>query len=188
MCINVLCLHGCCQNQEIMKDLMKNFIKIGEKYDLNFFFTEAKYDHPIEGKTWYKRLINVEDIGNIHYDVTFVQSTLDDIKEIITQHNISCLIGFSQGANVVDTYLGYMSDHRVKSAVMFSGFSLCDESRKKSLVPIINVISDQDTIVSNKMAPSAYYSIIEIKHDDGHTIPKFEHIYLNICSFIKKNY
>ncbi len=67
--VNVLCLHGCNQTETMFRQLMKNFIKLGEKqYNLKFHFTEAKYDHPQGGKTWYNRPLDVAQIGKIEFD------------------------------------------------------------------------------------------------------------------------
>ncbi len=187
--INVLCLHGCNQTESMFKDLMKNFIKLGEKqYNIKFHFTEAKYDHPLGNKTWYKTPLHVPDIGKIHYDENLVMDTLLDIDFIIKEKNISVLLGFSQGANVVDTYLAYMNrDGNIKRGVLMSGYSLVDEERRKDIdVPILGVISDSDTVVPSVLNPTGYKESLVIKHDKGHKLPTSNKTIREILTFMQK--
>lgn len=205
MSINVLCLHGCNQTQEMFAQLLKHYIRIGEKqYNLKFYFTEAKYDHPLGGKTWYQQPLNVADIGKIEYSKELVGDTLDDISRIIAEKNITVLLGFSQGANVVDTFLKYQK-HDIRRAVLMSGYSLVvtklfpEESgllpestfakQKGENTPInvtaMNVISDADTVVPSHLCPGGYNVSRQrtLKHDKGHKLPTQAAHIREICEF-----
>jgi predicted esterase len=185
--INVLCLHGCNQTQEMFEGLLKHYIRLGEKqYNLKFHFTEAKYDHPLGGKTWYKTPLNVSEIGSIAYNKDLVDSTLDDINEIITSKNIQVLLGFSQGANVVDTFLAYRNNNII-SAVLLSGYSLVDDGRKQVLTPVLNVVSDADTIVPSRLYPTGYIENRVLKHDKGHKLPTQAGQIREICTFMQES-
>ena len=188
--VNVLCLHGCNQTQAMFEGLLKNFMKLGEKqYNLKFHFTEAKYDHPVGGKTWYNKPLNVPEIGSIPYDHDLVIDTLTDISEIIKKENINVLLGFSQGANVVDTFLSHMNleDHpTIKRAVLFSGYSLVDENRKDINVPALTIISEIDDIVPHKFNPTGYKEMQVLKHDKGHKLPTQNPQIRQICNFMQK--
>jgi predicted esterase len=202
MSINILVLHGCNQTQAMCQSVLKDFMAIGTKEGLTFIFTEAKYNHPLGGKTWYSTPLNVSDIGSIKYSTELVGDTLKDIRKLVVEHNIQGLIGFSQGGNVVDTYLRYeqveslvteesaaAADVQVtgpiKVAVIFSGYSLVDPVSRKSTVPIMNVTSVADLIVPAGLAPSDYESITSETHDKGHKIPTSKPQLRKIIAFIK---
>ena len=104
--INVLCLHGCCQSEEVFRSYLKNMMRICKK-EMNFFFMEGRFDHPDGGKTWYPKPLVVKDIGNIEYTPGLVGDTLDLVHEFIIANDIAVLLGFSQGGNVIDAYLNY---------------------------------------------------------------------------------
>jgi predicted esterase len=191
--INVLALHGCNQVASMFENILKDFCNIAGKCDvpIKIFFTEAKYDHPFGGKTWYNKPLVVGDIGNIEYSAELVNDTMDDISKLITEHNISVLLGFSQGANVVDTYLTYKKDMRIKCGIMFCGYSLVDPDREKlqSNTPIMNIVSEQDLIVPHNLAPLMYNGVKELmKHEKGHKIPTSKPHLREICNFISKQF
>jgi predicted esterase len=188
MSINVLCLHGCNQTEEAFKGYLKGLTQLAKKYDINFHFCEAKYDHPDLGKTWYNKPLFVKDIGTIEYDEDLVGYTLENINQLIGKLDISCLLGFSQGSNVVDTYLGYTNDTRIKCAVMLSGYYLVDSNRKVSDVPILNVISKDDDVVKYELAPKDYKSIEVLDHNKGHKIPTSKPQLREILAFIRKHH
>jgi len=187
--VNVLCLHGCNQTEEMFRGLLKQFIKLGEKqYNLKFHFTEAKYDHPIGGKTWYNRPLEVEKIGYIEYEEELVKDCIDDLGKIIKEKNIHVLFGFSQGANVVDTFLGYqnLEDYpTLKCSVILSGYSLVDPNRKPIDISVLGVISENDDIVLAKFNPTCYKQTSVLKHDKGHKLPTKNPQLREICTFMR---
>jgi predicted esterase len=184
--VNVLCLHGCNQTQEMFEGLMKNYVRLGEKqYGLKFHFIEAKHNHPQGGKTWYNKPLDVSQIGQIQYDPELVNDTLDDIAKEIDEKQINVLLGFSQGANVVDTFLQYREHPNIKCAVIMSGYSLVDPNRKETELPILTVTSESDEIVSHKLSPTDYTEINFLRHDKGHKLPTSNAHIRQICSFMQ---
>jgi predicted esterase len=189
---NVLCLHGCNQTKEMFESILKPLIEIATKYGkdnkitINFHFIEAKYDHPAGGKTWYKRPLEVEKIGSIQMDHDLVDSTLDELDGTIDSLNINVLLGFSQGGNVVDTYLvnAQHNANKIKCAIIMSGYDLVDTNRNTNvLVPVLNVCSDIDTIVPSKFMP-IYQNMTVKKHDKGHKLPTSRPFLREIVEFI----
>ncbi len=191
--VNVLCLHGCNQTEEVFRGLLRHFIKLGEKqYNLKFHFIEAKYDCLQGGKTWYNRQLDVAEIGSIPYEYDLVNDTLDDIGKIIKEKNINVLLGFSQGGNVVDTFLGYRDLNNypnIKCAVILSGYSLVANPkflRYNPNIPILGVVSDIDTIVLPKFNPTHYQETSLLKHEKGHKIPTRKPQIREILTFMQK--
>ncbi len=184
---NVLCLHGCCQDAKIFKSLLKNYIKFGERdNNLKFHFIEAQYNHPDGGKTWYNRPLDVSKIGLIKYDEDLVKQAMEQISTYIRDNNISVLVGFSQGANVVDTYLQTTTDNYINKVVMFSGYSLVsDEKKNKVDISVMNVYSREDTIVPYKFRSTNYSQITDTVHDKGHKLPTSNPVVKNICKFME---
>lgn len=187
--VNVLCLHGCNQTQAMFESILKNFMKLGEKqYNLKFHFTEAKYDHPLGGKTWYNKPLNVPDIGSIQYDPDLVTSTLDEIGEIVKEKNINVLFGFSQGANVVDTFLHYKDLKEypsIKCALLFSGYGFVDTNRNLVDIPVYEIISESDDIVPTKFNPTEYSKAQIMQHDKGHKLPTQNTQIRQLCMFMQ---
>lgn len=187
MSVNVLCLHGCNQTTDMFKELLKNYIRLGEKqYNLKFHFMEGKYDHPNKGKTWYKQPLDVSQIGKIPYDEDLVMDTLNNVDKMINENDISVLLGFSQGANVVDTFLAYKSNNKIKYAVLMSGYSLVDENRKEEIdIPCLSIISEVDDIVKHDLNPTGYKESYVIKHDKGHKLPTSNTTIRQILTFMQ---
>lgn len=182
--VNVLCLHGCNQNEEMFKSLLKIYIKLGEKqYNLKFHFTEALYDHPLKGKTWYNKALDVEEIGKIKYSDELTKECFDNIEKIIKENNINALLGFSQGGNVVYSYLSHRKN-TIDCAVIMSGYALVGDKKcdKKDLnIPLLGVASEEDTIVPFNLNPTKQL----ITHTKGHKLPTSKPIIRKILSFLQ---
>lgn len=188
--MNILCLHGCNQTKDMFSSILKPLMEISTTYaknkklEVNWHFIEAKYDHPQGGKTWYNKPLDVDQIGSIPLDHDLVDGTLDDLTEVINKLNINVLVGFSQGGNVVDTYL-VNRPNNIKCAVIFSGYNLVDPERKIIDTPVMNVCSQADIVVPCKFMPN--YSHMEIKeHDKGHKIPTSRPFLREILDFMTK--
>lgn len=187
--INILCLHGCNQTQEIFEGLTKQFRSIATTYsktqncDINFYYIEAQYDHSLGGKTWYNVELNVNKIGVIEYEENVVRDTLEMLDKKIKELNINVLLGFSQGGNVIDTYLTHV-ENNIKCAVIFSGYNLIDPNRNlKCETHVMNVCSDIDTIVPIKFMP--IYKNMEIKyHNKGHKLPTSKPYIREIINYV----
>jgi len=192
-CINILALHGCHQTVPLFKNMIKYFVDKLVESNMNIYFLEAKYDHPGQkkfpnwkNKTWYAKPLDIDEIGKIPYSPNLVNDVMDDIESAITKFNINILVGYSQGANVVDTYLGYRNDDRIKCAILFSGYSLVDQMRGLADCPILVVHSENDKIVLFRYKPSKYNNIEIYFHNDEHNFPSKVHID-NIILWLKNN-
>ena len=189
MSINILCLHGCNQNKQIFEDLTKNLRQIATTYskqnncsEFIWHYIEAKYDHSLKNKTWYPIELDIPKIGTIEIDHEMVSTTLDELDKEIKDLKIDVLIGFSQGGNVVDTYLVYKSNS-IKCAVIFSGYNLVDANRTVVDTPVMNVYSNKDTIVLPKFMP-VYKNMTVKQHDKGHKLPTSKPFVRDIVDFI----
>ena len=137
------------------------------------------------GKTWYNIEIDITQIGYIEYNEHIVKTTLDELDDYINNLNIDVLLGFSQGANVIDTYL-VNRKNSIKCAILFSGYSFVDSCRQLPNTPVMNVISDSDIIVQSKYAP--FYTNMTIKkHDKGHKLPTSRPFIREIIEYIHSN-
>jgi predicted esterase len=189
--VNILCLHGCNQTSDMFKGLLKSTIEIANTYSksnnvtFNWHFTEGKYDHPIGGKTWYNKPLEVREIGSIPFDNDLVTDTLDNINKLIDDLNINVLLGFSQGGNVVDTFLVNRTNDKIKCGVIFSGYDLLSENRQSVDIPIMAICSDSDQIVPSKFTP-VYPNIVVKKHDKGHKLPTSKPFVREIIEFMHK--
>lgn len=190
--INILCLHGCNQTKEMFEGLTKQMREIATTYskgkncEMLWHFIEAEYDHSMGGKTWYNVELDVQKIGTIEYDGEMVNPTLDMLEQVISDLNIDVLVGFSQGGNVVDTYL-VNKENKIKCAVIFSGYNLVNPNRKTDVeTQVMNVYSDQDTIVPSKFMP-IYKNMVLKAHDKGHKLPTSKPYVREIVDYIYTN-
>lgn len=194
MSFNILCLHGCGQNMIMFKQLMKNLAKIGSKYNFKFFYMEAKYDATKDEsdgtirKTWYREQLNLADIGVMKINHNLIRDVMDDIDRKIEEHDISVLLGYSQGGNVVDTYLSYRENNRIKCAIIMAGYSFVDENKPIVSIPVLSIISKLDMIVPTATAPLInHVNITIMEHNGGHNIITSKPKLREICEFIYNN-
>jgi hypothetical protein len=183
----VICLHGCNQDAGMFKRLLKDYKKIGAAYNLTFVFVEAEHTHPLGGKTWYGGPpLDIYKIGEIPLPAPcWTAPTLERIHQIIEDEKAYALLGFSQGGNVVDTYLAtYVSTTRIKYAAILSGYEFVDGNRVVVNTPLLNVYSEADTIVPAKFAPTHYNVIVPLKHDKGHKVPTSRPMIRIICGWL----
>ena len=115
-------------------------------------------------------------------DYQLVQSTLDDIEKEINDLQINVLFGFSQGGNVVDTFL-VNRINQISCAVILAGYNLVDPNREMVDTPVLNVCSDLDEIVPTKFMP-VYKNMVVQKHNKGHKIPSSKPFLREIVKFI----
>ena len=107
----------------------------------------------------------------INYNENLVKDTLEVVHYFVLEKDINTLMGFSQGGNVVDTYLHYHEHSNIKKAVILSSYSLNDPDRNiVDDVSVLNIISDSDTVVPDQLYPKNYTTSILIMHDKGHKI------------------
>lgn len=211
--VHVLCLHGCCQDVSIFRSIMKDYIKIGSKQGLVFHFLEAMYKDPSKGKTWYSRPLEVEKIGSIPYEPELVATAMDQLAKAIKETGATVLLGFSQGGNVVDTFLHhYHHDGPIERAVLCSTYPLVswftekskkpDESKESKeaeeseepdpydkreplALPVLSIVSSEgDTITPPATQPTAYHPLTVIHHTKGHKMVTSKPVIRKICSFL----
>lgn len=183
--VNVLCLHGCCQTKDILEKIMKEYIRLGEKqYNLKYYFAEAKYNHPDGGKTWYSKPLIIENIGKVEYDKDLTDPTLDYIEELINELDIKVLFGFSQGGNVVDTFINYRDNPNIKAVVILSGYSFYNSTSTNMVnhnIPVLGVASMSDTIVPFALTPGDNILV----HNKGHKVPTRKSFIRRILKFMQ---
>jgi hypothetical protein len=90
---NILCLHGCCQNNDIFNKLLKDHIKLSQD-KINYYFYEGKYNHSRCGKTWFQPEIELDQIGQDIIAIEEIHLILQELHEYIISNSISVLLGF----------------------------------------------------------------------------------------------
>lgn len=159
--MRILCLHGCRQTAKVFKCILTPFIN---KSEHQYYFINGQFKCK-EGNMWYSERFKV---GISEYKPKIVDPTLEQVHNTINKHNIDMLLGFSQGANVIDTYLQLTKDERIKRAILFSGYSFTNIIRECK-TPVITVHSVKDDIVDPKHNPIYINNKIYI-HNHGHKI------------------
>jgi predicted esterase len=180
---NILILHGCNQNSDFIKSLLKTWIKIG-KDNIDFHFIQARHAHSLGGYTWYEKELDVVQIGSIKYEENLVLPCLKAIDDYIVKHRITVLMGFSQGGNVIDAYLHQYPKSPIKRTLIFSGYELIYDERKIISTPTLSIYSEVDTVVPFKFRPKNYSNLTEFTHDKGHKLPTGNPLIRKFCNYI----
>lgn len=174
--MNILICHGCRQNSERSISLFRHYVKkIKKQFSYaTFTYLDGQYDHTDRGKMWYKTLLDLCRIGKDDIPYSDITSTLDYLEENIRINNINILIGFSQGGNLVSTYLRKRnSDLHIKRAAIISGYDFpayTEESLK--VERLVLVFSRDDEIVDYHLTPAIKIpedSLI-MEHCKGHKV------------------
>ena len=186
----MLLLHGCSQNAISFEGygFVKNMIKVVRKNlsgtlgDLPDFYLEGMYDCPDGEKMWYpSNIVLTSHPKSPNYssveisDKDFcIEKTLDRVDAAVREHKISVLVGFSQGANVVDTYLRYHPNGKnIKVAILIAGFGFYDPKPKiNSDTFVFSFHSKDDEIVPIQMCPQNYRRLDVVLYDGGHKFPR----------------
>ena len=175
--INVLCLHGTCQSADAFSGHMKEFLKFARQAKLRPHYITAPFIHPDRGHQWVARKAGDHDYLPSFDNVGEYIYSLDMIITYIKDHNISVLLGFSEGACMIDTLMRTMHDclTQIKSVILCSGMSF---SNSPLFVPrhirVLNVISTADNIVPFECKPVYEEEVFELilSHDKGHNMPR----------------
>lgn len=182
----VLCLHGCNQSEEMFRSLIKGWKKIPEQNGLELHYLQAHRSHHLGGYTWYEKDLDVAQIGTIEFSNELTKQCLERVHKYIAENNITALIGFSQGGNVVDTYLSrYEGRTPVDRGVIMSGYELVDPDRKMLETPVLSYYSEADEVVPAKFRPTHYVSLTEIHHTNAHRLPKSNPVIRKMCAFLR---
>jgi len=186
--MNILCLHGCCQNVEILKNLLRDYIKLSTP-NTQWYFIEGKYNHSRCGKTWFYPELSLDQIGKDVIEMNEINNILNDIDIYIKENKINVLIGFSQGGNVVDCYLRLFKND-IKCAIIYAGYTFPQLVKLQNSInlPILYITSENDEIVPTELRPTDYENMILLLHDKGHKIPTQKIIIKQVLSFISDIY
>ena len=190
--MNVLFLHGCRQNSEIYMQIMSNYIKMisklapGSKFyglDGPFQYNGELENHLNQkglsavnlgesSRMWYETVLRIESIGFDNTPHEHIIFTLDYLEMKIELHDIDILIGFSQGANLVDTYVRLRNlNSKIKKVIIFNGYTF---PRYETLLPNVQkgiiVTSQSDEIVPPHTLCNNYLNSSYFEHEKGHKI------------------
>jgi predicted esterase len=174
--MNILICHGCRQNDEIIQSLFRDYVKKIKKIqpDANFTYLNGQYYHPDKGRMWYETVLDLERIGTDDIPESDINNTLDYLESVIKANNINILIGFSQGGNLVSTYLRLRNqNYHIKRAAIISGYDFPKYTEEfLEIDQLILVFSKNDEIVNYHLAPSIRISkeSIIMEHNKGHKI------------------
>lgn len=194
--IHVLCLHGCCQDAAMFESILTDYIKIGGKsHKLVFHFLEGAYEDPLRGKTWYSRPLDVAAIGTIAFDKDLVASAMAQLDKAIDETGATVLLGFSQGGNVIDTYLHhYGGTSKIERAVLCSTYPLVSWTASSAAVydqrppldlPVLSVYSSiGDDITPAAFQPMAYTPLRTMTHTKGHKMVTSKPVIREMCVFM----
>lgn len=198
--IHVLCLHGCRQDAKMFESILRDYIKIGSKsHNLMFHFLEGAYDDPLKGKTWYSRPLDVAAIGAIPYESDLVASAMVQLDKAIDRCKATVLLGFSQGGNVIDTYLHHHGGTtKIERAVLCSTYPLVSWTPTPSAVdvydqrppldlPVLSVYSSSssdDSITPPAFQPTAYSPLHTMTHTKGHKMVTSKPVIREMCAFM----
>ncbi len=209
--VNVLCLHGCCQDTKMFQSILKTLIKKG-KNTVNFHFLQAPYEHSDGGYTWTNPPLVVEDIWrdkdsssrenplvavpSVIYDDTILEYTFSIINEYIQKNNIKVLLGFSQGSFVIYEYIRKFRDANITRIVTMSGYTFNKDIDPPLDLDILNVTHPMDSVVPATLAYKNVDRTTLLSHNnkeltspskEGHKCPsKAEHINM-ILKFIQES-
>lgn len=181
----VLCLHGCNQSEAMFQSLLKGWKKILAQHNLELHYIQGAREHHLGNYTWYEEDLDVDQIGVAEYHEELVKPCLERVHSYIHENGITALLGFSQGGNVIDTYLSqYEGVTPIQRAVILSGYELVDPGRKALATPLLSYYSEADTIVPARFRPKNYENLIEVAHDNGHKLPKGNPAIRKLCNFL----
>jgi predicted esterase len=199
----VLVLHGCCQGTllrgtiDIASYGKKLWHKLSKHYRVVFAFAPHVFvdaeTGKERGKHWFAKQLEVDQIPvGIPYSEELTSTTLDRLHATIGTFDARVLIGFSQGSNVIDTYLAHHPDtHPVDCVVLFSGYGLTCDDRKEVDVPCMMVGCPEDDVVPWPPRFVSYETIETIEHDgtanNKHVMPKRASDFTKVVEFVVNN-
>ena len=207
--INVLCLHGYGQDKTVFQQAMRRYLNRAKHDGVRYLFVEAPHDHIHGGKQWLDQYLALpvrrEDLTYSERGCTESMESMDLIDQFIAlynahkytqvldamarhidRYNINVLLGFSQGANVIDTFLSHRDAPRIQCAVLMSGYSCVDVDRRVIQIPVLAVTSPNDTVTPSALqTPTEHMAVIE--HNEGHLVSKGRSIVRQVIAFIKDN-
>lgn len=102
MALTILCFHGCGQNADLFKSLLKSLKKNNKKH--NWIFPQGKYAKAEGGWGWYEYGGTDSKVWTDDMDIN-QETRMTDIQDMIEyigdKENHTVLIGFSEGGQFV---------------------------------------------------------------------------------------
>lgn len=173
--MNIGFLHGCRQDSDIMRSLFAKYEKkIKKKFpNSKFFYIDSQYVHHEKGRKWYKSNLELDRIGSNDIPDEEIINSVNYLQAVIESRDINFLIGFSQGANIITTYLRLNKvNYNIKLAIIISGYDFPKYSHIPIEIPMLFIGSEQDTIVNIDLKPTNCINMIDILHERGHIVPQ----------------
>jgi predicted esterase len=189
----MLCLHGCRQTGDSLQTHCKDLIRFSKQSRIKLIFYTAPYRHPERGNTWIDRPPELSDeyLPSIESKSEYIMS-LKSIIEIIKNENVTILLGFSEGACVIDALIRmfHAECESIERVVLLSGCSFPGfESMSIPFhIAVLNVFSDEDIIVKSSDRPKfpSNITVFELQHHKGHNIPQAHEMRI-IINFVLGN-
>lgn len=185
--MNIAILHGCRQSDEMMKSLMREYEKKIKAHfkDATFYYINAQYPHVDTGRMWFSTHLDLERIGTDDIPEKDIMDTMKYVSNIITTNNINVLIGFSQGGNVISSYLRlFNQDKHIKCAIIISGYDFPRYQHLPIEIPLLFIGSKEDIIVDIKLKPVNCIDITEMEHSKGHIINQQKSFITSIVNWL----
>jgi len=89
-----------------------------------FIDIEGQYDYEFGNKMWYRTCLDIDEIGKSDIPESEINKTMLYVDKFVKENELDGLIGFSQGGNVVDTYLRTSNKNcQIKYAIIFNGYT-----------------------------------------------------------------
>lgn len=179
-------LHGARQDvatfestcRTLLRKLRQHWLSLhGPEAEVELHLLPAPYAHPERGGMWFATHLCLSQIGSNFVDDADVGDTMDIVQAWVRARDITMLVGFSQGGNVVATYLRLRNaDRHIDRAIIVSGY---DYPRYVHDFPIeverlVIVYSDQDDVVSGHYTSDLVHTVSDtthvclVSHDHGH--------------------
>lgn len=195
-----LVLHGCRQGTllrgiiDIASYGKKLWSKLRKHYRVVFVFAPHDFvdseTQEKRGKHWFEKQLEVKDIPlGIAFSDDLTSITLDRLHATISSFDARVLIGFSQGSNVIDTYLAHHENpHPIDSVVLFSGYGFVCDNRKQVEVPCLMVGCSEDNVVPWPPIYMSYETEERIEHEgtpnNKHVMPKKASVFSKVVAFV----
>ena len=173
------------KSKKVSLNLMRR--KLNQNFQiLIFFYFSAQYVHVDKGRMWYREHLDLDKIGKDDIPESSVFNSMEYLKVHIEANNINALIGFSQGANMVITYLrlyGY-NNMNIKFAIIISGYDFPRYQNIPIEIPILFIGSNEDDIVNINLKPINCINMTELIHEKGHIVPQRSSLITKVIEWI----
>jgi len=210
---NVLCLHGYGQDQVIFKRKLRDYLKRETSHHLCFHFLDAEYEiceyklvmkngacsttETYQSRTWFNEVVDTDKVGCVKYDPKVAEEPCQRVIEYIRNNSITALLGFSQGAILIDTLMRHHHVPEIKACLLFCGCSYWSPTQVdtsdptkivrdplQTVVPTLHVVSKDDTVVPFQLAPNDGNTIVHVKDSGKHNVCTVKSKIWHYCDFL----